>query len=177
MKKTIIIAVLTTGAFLALGIILFNMDKASAPLKIKEFISQSPQIGKPVPIQKAVHISNPDEHEPYNSNPPTSGPHLGSTVGWGIYNTPLLDEQVLHSLEHGGIWISYKDIDKQTKANLKAVAKANPGSVILSPRPNDDSNIALASWGRLLKLGSYDEQVILNFIRSNKNKSPEKLAF
>lgn len=43
----------------------------------------------------------------YNSNPPTSGPHLATWVKSGIYNTPQSEGELIHSLEHGYVIISY----------------------------------------------------------------------
>ncbi len=95
-----------------------------------------------------------------------------------MYQEQPADEQLVHNLEHGGIWISYKpDIDADTKAKIEAVGKANPNSVIVTPRPQNDSPIVIASWIRLMKFEAYDEEKILNFIKANKNKSPEPLAF
>src|SRR5574343_12907 len=122
-----------------------------------------------------THIKIGESHPAYNSNPPTSGWHYVQPADWGVYDKPLIDEQALHNLEHGGIWISYKGIDDQTKENLKKIAQANSGSVILSPRDADDSKIVLASWTRLEKLDSSDEARIIEFISRNKNKAPEPI--
>lgn len=43
----------------------------------------------------------------YNSNPPTSGPHYAEWERAGIYDQPLTDGKLVHSLEHGYIIISY----------------------------------------------------------------------
>lgn len=43
----------------------------------------------------------------YNSNPPTSGPHFAEWERAGIYDQPLTDGKLVHSLEHGYIIISY----------------------------------------------------------------------
>lgn len=43
----------------------------------------------------------------YNSNPPTSGPHLPTWVKAGIYDAPQSDGELIHSLEHGYVIISY----------------------------------------------------------------------
>lgn len=43
----------------------------------------------------------------YNSNPPTSGPHYEEWTKTGIYEKPLDDRSLLHSLEHGYVIISY----------------------------------------------------------------------
>lgn len=43
----------------------------------------------------------------YNSNPPTSGPHYEVWTKPGIYNAPPDDRNLVHSLEHGYIIMSY----------------------------------------------------------------------
>jgi hypothetical protein len=43
----------------------------------------------------------------YNSNPPTSGPHYEEWTKAGIYDEPLDDRNLIHSLEHGYIIVSY----------------------------------------------------------------------
>ncbi len=129
-----------------------------------------------VPIQGANHIAYGAKHPPYNTNPPTSGWHYGNSADWGVYQKELEDELVVHSLEHGGIWISYKDIDKSTKEKLEKLAKKYPQRVVLSPRQKNDSKIAVVSWGKIMKLDEFDENKIETFILKNTNKSPEKFA-
>lgn len=131
--------------------------------------------GQEIPIVSRDHINVGDPHEPYNSNPPTSGPHAEASL-WGIKDGEIPDENAIHNLEHGGIWISYKDLDEASVDTLKKIAERNSGSVILSPRSANDSKIAVASWGRLMKLDTVDEEKINEFIKRNKNKSPERLA-
>lgn len=67
----------------------------------------APLPGTAYQIQGREHISVGASHLPYNSSPPTSGPHYGNPAPWGIYDHELPDEQLVHNLEHGGIWISY----------------------------------------------------------------------
>lgn len=161
---------------IGLGVFLFTQDAKNAHLQVSGDKGSLPLQGQEYPIVGRNHINIGDSHDPYNSNPPTSGSHLAQPADWGVYTESLPDEKLIHNLEHGGIWISYKDIDADTLSKLTAIAKANPGSVIMAPRPTDDSKIALASWGRLEKLDSYDEGKILDFIKANKNNSPEPEA-
>lgn len=175
MKQLLIIsgiAVLVLG----LGIVLFIQDAKNSKFVVKEDNSKTAAVGQEFSNQGQTHINNGAAHDPYNSNPPTSGSHYTQPANWGVYQTPLMDEQALHNLEHGGIWISYKNIDDDTKGKLETIAKANGGSIIMSPRETNDSKIALASWTRLEKLDAYDEGKVLEFIKANKNKSPEPIA-
>lgn len=175
MKKVLIVGI-GLAIFLGIAVALFMQEEEINKLAVKEQVTQLDPVGEQIPDQGRAHISPGQAHEPYNSNPPTSGPHLVNPADWGVYSNPLQDEQAVHNLEHGGIWITYKDIDDETKAALEQVARANPGSIIMSPRSENDSKIALAAWTRLLKLDSYDEAKILEFIKANKNKAPEPLA-
>lgn len=122
------------------------------------------------------HIQIGNVHDEYITNPPTSGDHYANASAWGIFLKPLADEQAVHNLEHGGIWISYKDLDEESLAKLVAFAKEHSQSVILSPRKENDSNIALASWERLDQMETLDMERVENFYKGNKNKSPEPLA-
>jgi hypothetical protein len=176
MKKALIIAGILI-VVIGLGALLFVQDAQLQNLVVSGDVSLE-RVGQEFPEISREHIEVGASHEPYNSNPPTSGPHYAQPADWGLYNQPLADEQLVHNLEHGGIWISYKtSIDAETKSKLAQIAKANPGSVIMTPRDTNDSPIVLASWTRLEKMDVYDEARILNFMKANKNKSPEPLAY
>ncbi len=122
------------------------------------------------------HIPVGATHPAYNSNPPTSGWHYAQEASWGVHSEELPDEQVLHNLEHGGIWISYTGIDQDTRNKIEDLVKRYPDKLIITPRAKDDAKIVVASWTRLLKLDQYDETKIVEFISGNKNKSPEPNA-
>tara|TARA_B100000508_G_scaffold36168_2_gene27991 strand:+ start:5625 stop:6224 length:600 start_codon:yes stop_codon:yes gene_type:complete len=131
--------------------------------------------GEVIAIMSEEHINAGQEGGPYNSNPPTSGPHAGPAP-WGFSANEIPDKNAIHNLEHGGIWISYKNLDDESISALEAIGNQNSRSVIVSPREANDANIAVASWGRLMKLDSVDEERIVEFIQKNKNRSPERLA-
>lgn len=175
-RKIIIILLVT---FAGVGLLIWwaiSQDNKNAPYKAPTNTAELEPVGQVFENLGQTHIKVGESHPAYNSNPPTSGWHYVVPADWGVYDKPLVDEQALHNLEHGGIWISYKGIDDQTKENLNKIAKANSGSVIMSPREANDSKIILASWTRLEKLDGYDEAKILEFISRNKNKSPEPIA-
>lgn len=137
---------------------------------------QQERPGQAIAIQGQQHIDVGATHPEYNSNPPTSGWHYAEPAEKRIYENELPDEQVIHNLEHGEIWISYKDVDSDTKTKLENIGRRYPQSVIVTPRAKNDGKIVLASWGRLQTLEQFDETAIVNFIKANKNKSPEPFA-
>src|SRR2546425_2522795 len=114
------------------------------------------------------------QHPPYNPDPPTSGWHFPQPAEWGYYNGELPDELVVHNLEHGGIWISFKSADDTEVINkLVALARRYRSKVIITQRPKNDSRIAVAAWTHLMKLDHYDETAIVDFINRFKNRGPE----
>ena len=126
-------------------------------------------------IEGRDHIAPGADHDEYETNPPTSGAH-GTSLPWGFSETEVLDENAVHNLEHGGIWITYKDLDEFSINKLKIIAELNAASVLISPRAANDHPVSVASWGRLLDMQSVDLDAINEFIKVNKNQSPERLA-
>lgn len=172
MKKSTLIAVCCILP-IAVIVLIFALNGKQADRS-----SQSPAtpLGEAIPILGRDHVPEGTKISNYNSNPPTSGDHWPQPAEWGIYLSPLPDEQLVHNLEHGGIWISYKDLDNNAITALGALAKKYPQAVVITPRAENDSKIALASWGRLDTFYVLDIERIEKFIKSNINNSPEPLA-
>jgi len=137
---------------------------------------------------QVANVQNPhiqsltDPHEPYNSNPPTSGWHYGATAPWGVQTQPIPDEITVHNLEHGGVIIHYRqDLDKATVDQLTTLTRElqqQSPCILLVPRPNDklDVPIAVTSWTWLLKLQQFDAGSIRSFLRAHVDQGPEKLG-
>lgn len=137
-----------------------------------------------IPDQGRNHIAVGAPHPDYNSNPPTSGWHYAEWETKGTYKEQQLDEGLIHNLEHGYIWISYRpdansEITKQLE-NFYGFGK----KIIVEPRKENDKLIALAAWGRLDKFdpvfsGSLNDtelKRIGDFIDEYINKGPEPNA-
>ena len=77
-------------------------------------------------------------HVPYNSDPPTSGPHLPHIAPWGVHTRPITRELQVHNLEDGGVVVNYKpQCADRVLAGLRTIveryrgprgARAVPGS-------------------------------------------------
>ncbi len=80
-------------------------------------------LSEAVAIQNRDHITVGQTHDPYNSNPPTSGRHYVDTAPTGFHETAIADEYIIHNLEHGDIWLSYQpSVSEATKTLLKDFA-------------------------------------------------------
>ena len=150
-----------------------NSEKVESEKKI-EAVSLKGRVEE-FAIEGRDHVS-PDAEVEYKTNPPTSGGHLAQAKNWGVYSKEIDDKAAVHSLEHGGIWISYKDIDDEDIKTLEKIGKSNPQRVVVSPRSSNDNKIVVASWGKMMKLEMINEALILKYIKLQVNQSPEKLA-
>ena len=132
------------------------------------------------------HLQSMDEkHDPYNSLPPTSGPHLGGKADWGISENPIPDELQSHNLEDGGVMVQYNCIPGKNQkeatpsameqntceklvADLSAIVKRYSDKVVLAPYPKLDTKIALTAWTRIDKFNDFDQERIQKFIKAFK---------
>ena len=158
------------GVLLLIGVVAWSIQKSNQPVP-----------GEAVPLQGQQHISPGQSHPPYNSDPPTSGWHYDEPAEAGFYEIPLPDEQLLHNLEHGHVIISY-DCGKladceAVRAELRRIVdRFQRWKVVAVPRENADAAIALTAWGRIDKLGAYDEDRIVAFVRHWRDRGPEPTA-
>ena len=106
---------------------------------------------------------------------PAGGPHYAQPLRQGIYDQQIADGNAIHSLEHGMVWITYQP-DEVSEADLQImndVASDFGRDVILSPRVENSSLIIIVSWGQRLTMDQPDEQLLRDFVTTNRNRSPE----
>lgn len=135
------------------------------------------------------HISSIDQpHAPYNTVPPTSGPHLGGLANWGITENQVPDESQIHNLEDGGVILQYDCPDDcpELKDELTAFANEVLGNIsiagpsgevhfILGPHTgireaSGGSPIALTAWGRYQYFDALDHEEMMTFISTYINR-------
>lgn len=130
------------------------------------------------------HIAEGQKHDPYNSEPASSGPHYAGASAptqWGIYAQELPAEIFLHNEEHGGVVVAYKPgLPTDQLKKLQALfappysdKKFSPSKAIVMPRAKNTKAIELASWKYTLSMDQYDEATIKKFYLQRVGKSPE----
>ncbi len=172
---------------------------------------------KPLPGTKVAdlgrgHVSIGEKVD-YNSNPPTSGKHYADWVKAGVFEAEKDDRNLVHSLEHGYVIISYNcdkqislipealahgiedeatssseatpsaslpesfrsdDCHKLVDALIRAYEKKGKTRLIVVPRSNLASRIALTAWTYLDTFNDFDSSRIEKFIDAHLNQGPEK---
>ncbi len=127
--------------------------------------------GVKLPSQGNRHLQSLTEpHEPYNSDPPTSGPHVSWLAPWGVHTRPIPPELQVHNLEDGGVLVQYSCECPDLVEQLKRVVQRYDRYVILAPYPRMSSRIALTAWTRLETLDEFDEPRIRRFIEAYRGR-------
>jgi hypothetical protein len=122
----------------------------------------------------SVHILA-TERAAYDRTPAFGGPHDGiwAACTGNVYPNAVRTENMVHSLEHGAVWIAYnpQQITGPALDALKVRVNGHPYTM-MSPFPGLDKPISLQSWGHQLKLDKTDDPRIDQFIaalRTNPN--------
>jgi hypothetical protein len=123
--------------------------------------------GVQFPDQGNLHVATADSpHVQYNSDPPTSGPHLPYIAPWGVHTRPIVRELQVHNLEDGGVVVQYNCECPDLVAKLKAIVDKYDRHVVLAPYPGMKRKIALTAWTRLDTLDELDEGRVTRFIEA-----------
>ncbi|WP_193613850.1 DUF3105 domain-containing protein [Nocardioides lijunqiniae] len=98
----------------------------------------------------------------YEQSPPAGGPHDPTWLDCGVYDEPVSEENVVHDLEHGTVWITYEpDLDEESVAALE---EALPQNGILSPYDDLRAPVVVTVWERQLELTGADDPRLQLFI-------------
>ena len=110
-----------------------------------------------------------DKQVAYTQSPPFGGAH---DQAWAdctgvVYDRPVRSENLVHSIEHGAVWIAYNP-DQVSGGALEALRVRVEGQpyTVMSPFPGLDQPIALSTWGHQLKLSDANDVRIDQFIQA-----------
>ena len=100
----------------------------------------------------------------YAQVPPVGGDHNAIWLNCGIYDAPVANENAVHSMEHGAVWITYlPSLSSGDVARLRSLVSGH-SFVILSPYPGLPSPVVASAWGVQLKVQSVSDPRIAQFI-------------
>ncbi|MDQ3579623.1 MAG: DUF3105 domain-containing protein [Actinomycetota bacterium] len=119
------------------------------------------------------------ERVAYDRVPPIGGSHdqMWATCNGVVYPRAVRTEHMVHSLEHGAVWIAYdpERIKGDDVDVLAARVDGQPYS-IMSPYPGLPAPVSVQSWGRQLRVESAADERIDQFMtatRANPYLTPE----
>ncbi|OLR91251.1 DUF3105 domain-containing protein [Actinokineospora bangkokensis] len=124
------------------------------------------------------HVAR-EQRVAYKHLPPLGGSHdsFWAACDGVVYPRAVRTENMVHSLEHGAVWIAYAP-DKVAGDDLAALTARVEGQpyTMLSPFPGMAARVSVQSWGRQLQVDAVDDPRIDHFItatRGNPYLTPE----
>ena len=148
------IILLFVGGFIALAVVDSRQQSTSgAPDDVKTY-----DVGP-----AGDHTSSDVDYE---QNPPVGGPHDSVWQNCGYYGKPVRDENAVHSLEHGAVWITYSpDLSNDQVQELQNIAQSQ-SYILVSPYPDLDSPVMASAWGKQVALDGADDPNLEGFIKA-----------
>ncbi|MBD3004517.1 DUF3105 domain-containing protein [Streptomyces sp. 5-10] len=116
----------------------------------------------------------------YPMSPPVGGDHnpVWLKCMGTVYAKPVRDENAVHSLEHGAVWVTYTD--KASETDVKALKKkvASTTYTMISPYKGQKSPITLTAWGHQLNVSRADDPRVDKFFKEyiQGKQTPEPMA-
>jgi len=100
----------------------------------------------------------------YAQTPPVGGVHSSVWQNCGIYDQPIHNENGVHSLEHGAVWITYQpDLPAATIEHIRSLARGHD-HVLVTPYPNLPKPVVASAWGLQLPLDDVNDPRLALFI-------------
>ena len=114
------------------------------------------------------HVTGPVT---YPQTPPAGGDHNPVWLNCGIYTSPVPNENAVHDLEHGAVWITYQPT--LPKADISTLTKYAQGQTYLdlSPYPNLPAPVVVSAWGKQLRLTGASDPRLQEFVKLYKQGS------
>jgi hypothetical protein len=102
----------------------------------------------------------------YPMNPPVGGDHdqAWMTCDGSVYTKEIRNENAVHSLEHGAVWITYND--KAADADVKTLADkvAKTPYTLMSPVRDQAGALMLSAWGKQLTVEKASDPRVQQFL-------------
>ena len=111
----------------------------------------------------------------YEMTPPVQGFHSNTPAPCGVHATQVIDENFVHSLEHGAVGLLF-DPTRATPEDIKeleAIASEADENVVSAPYEGMEPVFAIASWGERMDLDELDVAAVNEYIDVFAGKGPE----
>jgi hypothetical protein len=107
------------------------------------------------------HVQGPIQ---YPQSPPVGGNHNPYWQNCGVYDTPIQNENAVHSLEHGAVWLAYRpDLPADQVEILRSLARGH-SHILVAPYPGLTDPVVATAWGLQLRLQSAADPRLAQFV-------------
>ena len=121
-------------------------------------------------------VEHTSDEVDYPQNPPVGGNHADQWLQCGSYDQPVREENMVHALEHGTVWVTYDD--SVSDADLDTLTAVLPAKGVLSPYAGQQAPVVVTVWGTQLALTGADDPRLDEFVAryGDGGSSPEPFA-
>lgn len=113
----------------------------------------------------------------YPQSPPVGGDHDPEWVDCTgtVYDEVIRDENAVHALEHGAVWITYNDAASDDDVTTLATKVEGQPYSFMSPYPDQEQPIVLTAWGVQLAVEDANDERIDEFLTTYRSgpQTPE----
>jgi hypothetical protein len=114
----------------------------------------------------------------YAESPPMGGPHspIWADCDGTVYPQQIANENAVHDLEHGAVWITYKPGLPADQLDVLTNLVAGHPYTLLTPYEGLKTNVSLQAWGYQLFVDSASDSRVERFIkalRQSQKNTPE----
>lgn len=120
---------------------------------------------------KQGHVDTPVT---YTQTPPAGGEHSPIWLNCGAYTAPVANENAVHALEHGAVWVTYRP--DLPAAQITALRESLPSTyAVLSPFTGLKAPVVVSAWGKQLVLTGADDPRLSAFVKAYRQgpQTPE----
>jgi len=173
-KRSVLTGWVALGVVIAIALTACGADEPAAPTPTAQ--PDAVQLGEVVTFSDLTREHSEDDID-YPQAPPVGGDHDPAWLDCNgvVYDEPVRDENAVHSLEHGAVWITYQpDVDAGDLDELRA--KVDGGQYIfMSPYADQNAPIMATAWGVQLAVASADDAALADFVQeySQGPQTPE----
>ncbi len=107
----------------------------------------------------------------YAQTPPAGGEHNQVWLNCGIYDTPVPNENAVHGLEHGAVWITYRPDLPATQVQTLTQQVSGESYLMLSPYSGLTAPVVASAWNKQIQLTGADDPRLAAFITKYKQSS------
>ncbi|MGN9815600.1 DUF3105 domain-containing protein [Streptomyces sp. SD11] len=144
----------------------YYVDRANDKDEQQQAAAKKPVKGEKSWNAKKLTQNHVSKAVSYPMNPPVGGDHNQAwmTCDGSVYTKAIPNENAVHSLEHGAVWITYND--KAADADVKTLADkvAKTPYTLMSPVKDQAGALMLSAWGKQLTVEKASDPRVQQFL-------------
>ncbi|WP_328440819.1 DUF3105 domain-containing protein [Streptomyces sp. NBC_00457] len=156
----------------------YALNKADEKDEQQAAAAKKPVRGERTWAKKELKQNHVEGTVDYPMDPPVGGDHHQAwmTCDGTVYTKPVPNENAVHSLEHGAVWVTYND--KAADADIKTLGDkvSRTPYTLMSPNDDQSGSIMLSAWGRQLSVDKASdprvEQFFTKYVQGAQTPEP-----